>query len=40
MPVIALRTYEPWTPWSVLAAIFLFAVFVTLLIVVLGRDNR
>src|SRR5690606_40744754 len=40
MPVIAVRTFEPWTPLSIAAGIVLLILLVYLLILALGRDNR
>lgn len=37
---MAVRTFEPWTPLSILAGIVLLIVFVTLLILAFDRANR
>jgi uncharacterized membrane protein len=40
MLVFAIRTYEPWTLWSGIAALILVAAGVVTLILVVGRRNR
>jgi hypothetical protein len=40
MPVMAIRTYEPWTFLAVLAALVMLAVAVAALILASQRDNR
>jgi hypothetical protein len=36
----AVRTYEPWSAWTILAGILLMAGLVAVLIVVVRRSNR
>jgi hypothetical protein len=40
MPVMAVRTYEPWTVVSFLAGLVLVALIVAVLIFALRRRNR
>jgi len=40
MGILAVRSYEPWTITSILAAIALFALVVGILIFALVRGNR
>ena len=40
MPIMAVRTYEPWTAATVLAVLLLLAVIVAVLILAVRRGNR